>query len=176
MSNVSTDAMCEHATRNPECASCRAGAAWAALAAIAERAHLEHQRSRLAMWSAAPDILGDLSRGGFLQPPSPDEIAAVVVAHDLAELGRVDEARAMLERAPNRLHWPCPTCGAWRGMPCVDRLLMSDRELVAVPSEELHPNHWCGLRSAERSRVSPYEVHVERNRLVPHLARVERTS
>lgn len=65
-----------------------------------------------------------------LRPPTADEIAAVIVAHDLRELGRDDEARATLARAPNRLYWPCPICAARRGEPCTDA---TDEDPRVVP-------------------------------------------
>lgn len=51
--------------------------------------------------------------------PSADEAAACMVARDLVELGREDEARALLDaQAPNRLTRKCPACGALPGREC----------------------------------------------------------
>lgn len=53
--------------------------------------------------------------------PSVDEAAACSVAHDLAELGRTDEATKLLAaQAPNHLGRPCPACGAKVSRPCVE--------------------------------------------------------
>lgn len=83
-------------------------------------------------------------RRAELQPPSLDEIAACVVAHDLVELGRTDEARAMLARAPNRCYWTCPTCGSGRGMACrdgeVSRSGADARPRKPTPSVRLVPH------------------------------------
>ncbi len=50
---------------------------------------------------------------------STEEQAACEVASDLVELGRADEAMALLnEQAPDRLDRACSSCGAKRGCPC----------------------------------------------------------
>lgn len=55
------------------------------------------------------------------QPMSAAEVAAIDVAIDLVELGRVDEAEALLrDQAPNRLNAKCPACNAGRGRRCND--------------------------------------------------------
>lgn len=54
-------------------------------------------------------------------PPSVDEAAACSVAHDLAELGRTEEAAKLLAaQAPHHLGRPCPACGSKVGKPCVE--------------------------------------------------------
>lgn len=52
--------------------------------------------------------------------PSADEIGVCEVAGDLVQLGRVDEARKLLEQAPNRLGRRCPACAMPPGCPCID--------------------------------------------------------
>lgn len=52
--------------------------------------------------------------------PTADEVAACEVARDMVEEGRLDEARRVLELAPNRLTMPCPECKANPGAPCGD--------------------------------------------------------
>lgn len=47
-----------------------------------------------------------------------DEADACEVARDMVLEGRLDEARALLEQAPNRLARKCPACGAWPGLRC----------------------------------------------------------
>lgn len=51
-----------------------------------------------------------------------DDLEGVLmVAGDLVEMGRVDEARALLdEQAPHRLARWCPSCGEMAGQPCRD--------------------------------------------------------
>lgn len=56
-------------------------------------------------------------------PPAPSREEAEVcsVARDLVELGRIDEARKLVEeQAPYRVTRDCPACGALAGDPCVD--------------------------------------------------------
>ena len=51
--------------------------------------------------------------------PSEDEAGVCAVAGDLVELGRIDEARKLLdEQAPNRLARKCPACLVEPGRPC----------------------------------------------------------
>jgi hypothetical protein len=52
--------------------------------------------------------------------PTADEAGVCEVAGDLVQLGRVDEARKLLdEQAPNRLGRKCTACGAGPRVPCV---------------------------------------------------------
>lgn len=63
--------------------------------------------------------------------PSRDEAAVCLVAHDLVELGRIDEARALMdEQAPNRLKRPCPACGARAGAACRELLVPHEARLT----------------------------------------------
>lgn len=55
---------------------------------------------------------------GKVALPTKDEIDACEVARDMVEEGRLDDARAVLEQAPNRLARKCPACGAAIGSPC----------------------------------------------------------
>lgn len=55
------------------------------------------------------------------EEPTVDDFAAVEVAIDLYETGRVDEAAALLaEQAPRRLNRKCPACGSRPGEQCND--------------------------------------------------------
>jgi len=70
------------------------------------------------VWLAERRIL---KRALFDQLPAPthEDLAAVEVAIDLAELGRIDEAEALLsEQAPRRHNRKCPACGADIGCRC----------------------------------------------------------
>lgn len=53
-------------------------------------------------------------------PPSADEAAVCEVARDMVLDGRLEEARVLLEQAPNRLARKCPACGAGPGDACVE--------------------------------------------------------
>lgn len=73
---------------------------------------------------------------------SVDDAAVVLVAHDLVQLGRVDEAEALLAaQAPGRLTRKCPTCGAWPGRRCrevtasvtIGRKTLNNYTPLAVP-------------------------------------------
>lgn len=56
---------------------------------------------------------------GPVQMPTRDEAEVCEVAGDLVQLGRIDEARKLLEeQAPNRLGRKCPACGMPPGMNC----------------------------------------------------------
>lgn len=95
------------------------GAAPDALLAAVDAAYPFGERARLPYkaWLAERQLLVD----EIEPPPSPDEWAAIEVARDLVELGRVEEARALLEeQAPGRHARRCPTCGAARGESCRD--------------------------------------------------------
>lgn len=62
--------------------------------------------------------------------PSADEAGVCEVAGDLVELGRIDEARRLLDdQAPNRLSRKCPACNAPPGIEC------SEMESVQHKSE-----------------------------------------
>lgn len=81
----------------------------------------------------------------FYAPPTADERGAVEVAGDLVELGRTEEALALLEQdAPNRLCRKCPACGVLAGRPC--------REAYEIP---------------------PSGANAFRDLPVPHLSRVD---
>jgi hypothetical protein len=78
--------------------------------------------------------------------PSRDEAAVCLVAHDLVELGRVDEARKLMDdQAPNRLKRPCPACGVRAGTEC--------RE----PRADNLPFAWRGLDPGI-PRIVPHEA------------------
>lgn len=63
--------------------------------------------------------------------PSADEAGACEVAGDLVQLGRIDEARRLLEeQAPNRLSRACPVCATRAGRPCLD---LEDALELVVP-------------------------------------------
>ncbi len=58
---------------------------------------------------------------GPREAPTKDEAGVCEVAGDLVELGRVDEARKLLDaQAPNRLGRKCTACGAGAGVDCFD--------------------------------------------------------
>jgi hypothetical protein len=60
-------------------------------------------------------------RGVLARVVTQDERDACEVASDLVELGRADEALALLDLvAPSRLDRKCPACGARVGKPCFD--------------------------------------------------------
>lgn len=101
--------------------------------------------------------------------PSADEAGVCEVAGDLVELGRIDEARKLLdEQAPNRLARKCPACGAWPGgmcktMPadgekrCECPSFASSDDIAAAPQAG-HACDGCGASS--------------KHLLVPHHARL----
>lgn len=94
-------------------------------------------------------------------PPAPtqDDYAAVLVAEDLIEMGREDEARKLLvEQAPRRLNRKCPACGAKVGKACRD--VETKTMIGAVPG----PTTGTG---------TAYPIALSKQRIVPHLARVE---
>lgn len=69
-------------------------------------------------------------------PPSADEYSVCLVARDLEEEGRLDEARRLLaEQAPNVLSRPCPACGQPRGQACVMFTLHGAYQPIVVPHE-----------------------------------------
>lgn len=56
--------------------------------------------------------------------PSKDEADVCEVARDLVEMGRREEARALVEReAPNRLARRCPSCASSAQVPCVEMVV-----------------------------------------------------
>lgn len=76
--------------------------------------------------------------------PTADEAGACEVARDLVELGRLDEARKLVEeRAPNRLAMRCLACGARAGEPCID--LSLPIEFVGTSAAELLVPHHVRL-------------------------------
>jgi len=71
------------------------------------------------MWLEERRLLRDALNSSPL--PSREESEVCQVAFDLVEVGRVDDARKLLEeQAPNRLSRECPACGAKAKRPCAD--------------------------------------------------------
>lgn len=78
-----------------------------------ERQHLPYK-----MWLVERRLFLD-SLATHEVGPTPDEKSACEVAGDLVEMGRIDEATALLdEQAPNRLCRACPACGVGAGRAC----------------------------------------------------------
>ncbi len=91
------------------------------------------------------------------QPATADDYAACLVAIDLVEEGRDDEARKLLDaQAPGRLRRKCPACGRAVSRPCREGY---DSTEVAVSGTD----QWNPLMNFVRIR----------DMVVPHLARVE---
>lgn len=86
--------------------------------------------------------------------PSSDEAGVCEVAGDLVQLGRIDEARRLLEQAPNRLGRKCPACAMPVGTPCID--------MSRPPTAE----DWVG--AGDNRRIRPGW----RDMIVPHQARL----
>lgn len=101
--------------------------------------------------------------------PSADEIGVCEVAGDLVQLGRIDEARKLLEQAPNRLGRRCPACGARPGQLCASMPAEDNEKRCTCPERASHddiaaappPGHSCRGCGAESRWL-----------LVPHLARL----
>lgn len=79
-----------------------------------------------------------------LRLPSQDDSDACVVARDLVEEGRLDEAKALLEQhAPNRLGSRCPTCGVYPSKECQELVrelgFGAQRPALIVPHESRLP-------------------------------------
>lgn len=64
--------------------------------------------------------------------PSKDEADVCEVARDMVLEGRLDDARLLLEQAPNRLARACPACGARPGNPCLDFGTLPGSALSAI--------------------------------------------
>lgn len=80
------------------------------------------------------------------EPPSREEADVCMVARDLFEEGRVDEARKLIvEHAPNRLARECPSCGAPSGEDCHDFVerweIGTTRPFITVPHEARLTGH-----------------------------------
>src|SRR5688572_19797946 len=94
--------------------------------------------------------------------PTPDDHAACLVAIDLVEEGRLDEARKLLEeQAPRRLNRKCLACGAYQQRPC-DEYVEKTRPFKPI---------WIYQGAAPGPEKETYRVRVAR--IVPHLSRVE---
>lgn len=113
--------------------------------------------------------------------PSADEAAVCEVARDAELEGRLEEARALLEQAPNRLARKCPACGERPGVECLDldakplgtsfRRCSSERGMdeVCINCARQLDAH----TGADRMCPRPAPVHPRAVRLlVPHAARL----
>lgn len=113
-----------------------------------------------------------------------DRIGAWEVAHDLLELGREPEAKALLDaELPTRHAIPCAACGQPMGQPCRERALRTCRfcngtkERLTVtfadpdpqthyrpePRREMLPCNECGGRG---------EREIDVDRVLPHQSRI----
>lgn len=97
-------------------------------------------------------------------PPTVQDYAACEVAIDLVEMGREDEARAILdEQAPRRLNLKCPVCGAKAGKACFDAEAGTAAVVIGV-------GHINGSKVPVTICQRPKTT--RRDRVVPHLVRV----
>lgn len=83
--------------------------------------------------------------------PTKDEADACEVARDMVIEGRLDDARRLLEQAPNRLARRCPACGVPPGSSCC--------ETRPMPGMDRDPRAFYGI-----------DLSIEL--LVPHHARL----
>lgn len=83
-------------------------------------------------WLRERRLLIEVLEGdGDKRLPTADEVGVCEVARDLVELGRHEEARALVEQqAPNRLARKCPACGSPAGRECV--ALAEDARFIAL--------------------------------------------
>jgi hypothetical protein len=118
------------------------------------------------MWLAERKILR-----AILFPPAELELptldhAACLVATDLIEEGRTDEAIALLEdQAPRRLNRPCRECAAEVGKPCVD-VDLAKYESIMSKFRSSTGAAWERVRREARREAST-------ERIVPHAARTQ---
>jgi hypothetical protein len=146
----------------------------ASILAVVDAAYPFGERARhpYKAWLQERVLLREYLAGGprsKIEGPTAEDAAACEVAVDLVELGRVDEAKALLaQQAPRRLNRVCQACGAEVGKPCREQ-----REEIVVDNGLHYDKRTGRIRDhIPLSRVIKKWVELD----VPHLARVTVTN
>jgi hypothetical protein len=129
----------------------------------------ERSRHPYKAWLTERSLLVDQMKKSEPVPlgPTAEDAAACEVAIDLIEMGRIDEAKELLDKqAPRRHANRCMVCDASPGWPCVD---------YELKSRPLRPTYLY-KGTTEESWPKEEHKHVAVKRLVPHLARVTITN
>lgn len=102
-----------------------------------------------------------------------EEFGVWEVAGDLLEMGREEEAKALLESdAPNRHGRACPSCGRSRARPCREPIVENADDLPQPPQTDLFTSTDKPYRGA--LGVGPQTRFIDR--VLPCRARVEPTT